>query len=63
MHIFKNSKIKIKEQTAKNVMINGMFFGASILEACWMVFGWVSGGRNLGLVSKTLENDVDGPPK
>ena len=61
MHIFKKSKIKIKEQIAKNAMKICMFFGTSILEAFWMDFGGLWEPQISVWRLKTFQNEVLNP--
>ena len=57
MHIFKKSKIKIKEQKSKNVMKNCMFFETSILEAFGMDLEWVWEAKISVWRLKTFQNE------
>ena len=54
MHIFKKSKIQIKEKIAKHGLKNCMFFGIWILKAFWVDFGRALASQNLGLEAKNL---------
>ena len=54
MHIFKKSKIQIKEKIAKHGLKNCMFFGTSMLNAFWVDFARFFASQSLDLEAQNL---------